>query len=560
MMPVTLLRGNSFFNRAYVRGCMHMKNIRGILKNKWLLCLLSVALFSAGWYGLTGLTMLVALVPMLLISRGYDSSRRSFWRMAGWSVLTFGMWNVACAWWVWYATPIGVLASSIAQILLIGGIFMIYHYVSKRARPWLSYVVLVCGWIAAEYLYLTGEMSFPWILLGNGFANDTWAVQWYSVTGVFGGSLWVLVANLLVYRAVIAAGRPERKRWLVSAGIFVAVPIIISLVIFWTFREPAGVPVKVMIVQPNIDPYREKFSLSQDEQNRNLLELASRAPQDVDIILMPETAVDDNIWEENVWASGSVALLRDFMREHYPSAQIITGATTYRFYTTEAEKTETARAWGSHWYDVYNSAIAIDSTDRAAIHHKNKLVIGVEKMPYMNLLKPLESFIVDLGGTTGRLGHDGIVRVFRLKKPGGRDVLSAAPICYESVYGEHFARFADRGAQVMFIITNDGWWYDTPGYRQHFSFARLRAIETRRFIARSANTGISGFINPRGDVGQTLGWDERGALTGTVTLTGKTTFYARHGDYIGRIGSHIFILSLIYYAAYRLLRRGRRGN
>jgi len=112
----------------------------------------------------------------------------------------------------------------------------------------------------------------------------------------------------------------------------------------------------------------------------------------------------------------------------------------------------------------------------------------------------------------------------------------------------------------MFVITNDGWWGDTPGYRQHFSYARLRAIETRRSIARSANTGISGFINARGDVGETLGWDVRGALTAQVGLHNRMTFYTRYGDVIGRISWYVFALGLLYFMAYRVRKRSHLND
>ena len=92
------------------------------------------------------------------------------------------------------------------------------------------------------------------------------------------------------------------------------------------------------------------------------------------------------------------------------------------------------------------------------------------------------------------------------------DVFNTA-ICYEGLYGDFYGDFVRRGAQFMAIISNDGWWGDTPGYKHLFTISRLRAVEHRRAIARSANTGMSGFISARGDIGQTLGWEKRGVLT-----------------------------------------------
>ena len=107
----------------------------------------------------------------------------------------------------------------------------------------------------------------------------------------------------------------------------------------------------------------------------------------------------------------------------------------------------------------------------------------------------------------------------------------------------------------MFVITNDGWWGDTPGYRNHFAYARLRAIETRRSVVRSANTGISGFISPRGDVSQTLGWDVRGTLTSDVPLNDTITYYVRYGDQIARLCVYVFLLGLLYFMAYRVRKK-----
>ena len=107
----------------------------------------------------------------------------------------------------------------------------------------------------------------------------------------------------------------------------------------------------------------------------------------------------------------------------------------------------------------------------------------------------------------------------------------------------------------MCVISNDGWWRDTPGHRYLFAYSRLRAVENRRSIARSANTGISGFIDQRGDVLQKLGWDQRGALTDSLSLNDRMTFYTRYGDVIGRVSNYVFVLGLLYFMAYRFRRK-----
>jgi apolipoprotein N-acyltransferase len=208
-------------------------------------------------------------------------------------------------------------------------------------------------------------------------------------------------------------------------------------------------------------------------------------------------------------------------------------------------------------YNVYNSALGITGQEAGLdiepqVYHKSKLVVGVEMFPYPKVLGLLRFLNLDLGGMSGSLGMQADRTVFT--SPQG--VKTGVAICYESVYGEYFTEYIRAGAGFMSIITNDGWWGDTPGHRQHFALARLRAVETRRSIARSANTGISGFIDQRGDIAYPLlNWDERWVLVHEINLNDELTFYVRHGDYIVRISLLLLGLSLLYYLAWKYRRR-----
>ena len=193
--------------------------------------------------------------------------------------------------------------------------------------------------------------------------------------------------------------------------------------------------------------------------------------------------------------------------------------------------------------------MGLDSAGRVQLHHKGRLVIGVENTPTW-IFDILRFLVIDLGGTLGQIGKGTHGTAF------GHAATQVGPaICYEGLYGDFYGDFIRRGAAFMAIISNDGWWGDTPGYRHLFTISRLRAIEHRRAIARSANTGMSGFIAADGSVGETLGWEERGILTADVPLNTRMTFYTRYGDYIARIAEYILLLCVLYYIAYRVKRR-----
>ena len=516
------------------------------MSRRLLAVLVSVVLLSAGWLGGTGLTLLAAFIPLLWISDSYaEPSRRNWWRVFGWALLTFVLWNAATIWWIWGATPVGPFAATLASSTLNMIAFMLYRTALAKATRPLAYTTLAAAWIATEYWYTVGEFSWPWLILGNGFSHDVWAVQWYEYTGVFGGSLWVLVCNLAIYEA----WRTRSRRRAAAAVAAVAVPMAVSAAMWFTWIEPSGERIKVTIVQPDVPVYEDT---DPDERIDNLLALAAEAPEDVDFIIMPESAVDDVQAINEDYADGHAVLrmFTQFMRERYPRATLIAGAKSVRYYDP-AHRTQTARAGHGYYYDIFNSAVAVDSAGVQGIYHKGRLVIGVEKMPIPKLFEWLSFLIIDLGGTTGQLGVSTERKTFRTA--GGAE--AGAAICYEGLYGDFYGGFVREGARAMLIISNDGWWGDTPGYRHLFTISRLRAIEHRRAIARSANTGRSGFIDAAGRIGQSLGWNERGTITASLPAETRITAYTRYGDWIGRAAEYVLLLCVLYYGAYRVRRR-----
>lgn len=513
------------------------------MQRKLIYCLVSIVLLSVAWLGGLGFTTLVGLVPLLLISSSLGDSARDWWRMAGWAALTFVGWNVASVWWIANATPIGPVAATFFSSWWMMVAFMLFHYVSKRAPKVIAYTILVAAWVATEHLYTHTEViSFPWLALGNAFSQSPWAVQWYSLTGVEGGSMWVMLCNI----AALEAWQQRTRISMVRAVTVAVVPVVASLIIYWSY-EPASQRATVAVVQPNVDCYEEKFNNTAEAQMQNLQTLLAEVPSATDVVVMPETALPGTIDEEELQLSPAVSRLRETLRQSHPETMVAVGASTVKIYESQQRPTTTARTGMGFYYDVYNSAIAINGDKEADLHHKMRLVIGVEAMPAF--VSRLDSFI-DLGGITGQLGRNDEATVFHK-----REVVAGPAICYEGLYGDAFARFVREGANLMLVMSNDGWWGNTPGHKRLFDFCRLRAIETRRAIARSANTGVSGFITSRGDVRERMDWDERGVLTDDVELSERLTPYVIYGDWVGRMSLLMSFLGIMYFSAYRIRRR-----
>ncbi|MEI7501140.1 MAG: apolipoprotein N-acyltransferase, partial [Bacteroidota bacterium] len=313
--------------------------------------------------------------------------------------------------------------------------------------------------------------------------------------------------------------------------LWISIPIILSFCIYANYKEDNR-PVNFVVVQPNIDPYSEQYELPPSEVIGRIMALA--APQintSTNFLIAPESAIQESMWENDLSTFTSIRLLKQAIAQYPGLNMLIGGSTFYKLAPGETplQWTRKFTDTGGH-YNAYNAAIMLNSRDSLQLYHKSKLTPGVEILPSFKGLKWLEKFAINLGGTVGSLGMDSVQKVYTTVNT----VKVGPAICYESIFGEFFAQFVKNGAQIMIIITNDGWWANTAGHRQHFGFARLRAIETRRSIARSANTGISAFIDQRGDAHQATAYWVPTVIKGSLNSNDKLTFYVKHGDYIAR--------------------------
>lgn len=525
-------------------------------KHPFWLSVLSGLLFGLSWPETGGVTpfIFIAFVPLLLMEKGISESpdKRRSARVFGYAYLAFLIWNLIATWWVQNASFGAALLAFAFNTLFMALVFLAFHRVKRRFDGRLGFAILPAFWMAFEYLHLRWDLTWPWLTLGNVFASHARIVEWYEYTGVFGGALWIFVVNYLVFALVqkeIWLNRKRRNGCLFSLSGVVLLPLLSSLLIHPGILDwHKGGGVEVLVVQPNVDPYNEKFNGSFKEQVQKMLELAeTQIDSNTACVAFPETALTENLWENNLEKTYSIEVLRIFQKRH-PKLDILVGATSAYQYQPGETLSPTARKFidASDYYDDYNTALLLSGKDSVQKYHKSKFVPGVERMPFPALLRPLEKLAINMGGTTGSLGDQPERGVLCSHL----NALKIAPvICYESVYGEFVNGYVKNGANVIFIITNDGWWGDTPGHRQHLDYARLRAIETRRAVARSANTGTSCFIDKWGEVTQATPWWQAKAIKGTVYLNDELTFYVRHGDYLGRfavIGAFVFLALALY--------------
>ena len=503
------------------------------------LSILSSILLSIPWLGTfsTG-TLLFAFFPLLFVENSIYVQKQRYKSIVffGYAILCFFLWNLISTWWI---TRITIIEGGL--VIILNAIFMaiiwwLFHIIHRHFSSSLSYLSLISMWISFEYLHFRWSMAWPWLTLGNGFANSPKIIQWYEYTGVMGGSLWIIIVNILflsIYLSYTQKGIKNSMGKIICIFIVILLPSIISVRTYNHYREE-GKSWKIGIIQPNIDPYTEKFkAMSQKRQSQRLISMTDSIISDsADFILWPETSIS-SIWENNKIINDSVIHNLYYKTVLYPFLNIIIGATTKKKILTDIKKKKN--------YIVYNSAILINKEEKIQIYHKNILVTGAEKMPFEKYSKWMNKFLVNLGGTTESLGTTPVKENFTSSS--GIKVASA--ICFESVFGEYMAQRIKQDAELIFFLTNDGWCKGTTGYLQHLSYARLRAIETRRSIAQAANTGVSALINQRGDIIKQTKWWEKAVMQGELKSNDKITFYVKYGDSIGRVCSFMAIMLII---------------
>ena len=503
------------------------------MKNLFL-AILSGLLLSFSWPEIGVFPILFfAFVPLLILEDELQNSnenkkgRKIFWL----SFFAFFIFNVITTYWVYHATPLGAIAAFFVNAVLMATAFYFFHKVKTASKNRLGYFSFIVLWISMEYLNLNWELSWPWLILGNGFSNIPDIVQWYEFTGFLGGSFWVLLMNVLIFKLV----QTKNVKAIVLPCLLLILPLLFSF--FLIPNTTNEEQLEVLILQPNVDPYTDKFNVGYEKQLDEFITLAkTKLSEETQLLVGPETALLEEIWENKFEATYSVRKFRELQKQ-FPKLNIIVGASTYKMFGHGEQKTTTARQIRNEniFYDAYNSAIFIPNGDSVKVYHKTKLVPGVEKMPFPNVLDKLAELVVDLGGMSGSLGKENTIQNFLINDQNIRPL-----ICYESIYGE----MNYKGSDLIAIITNDGWWKNSAGYRQHFSYASLRAIEQRKTIVRSANTGISGVIDAKGKILQKTKWDEKICITANINFNPQTTFYSQFGNYIGRISIFISILLL----------------
>lgn len=526
---------------------------------KYTLASLSVIagiLSGLAWTGwCSGLVLLVSFVPFFLIENYLFENPKRFTPndFFIFSLPGFVIFSIISLGWMRVASITGAICVIMGLSFLMAFTTWMAHIVRLKSGNLAGFISLVTFWLSYEYLSLNVNIISPWINLGNGLSKDILFIQWYEVTGTAGGSLWILCSNLFLTMVLVNSLTKKRRNllYLIIWLLIIIVPSTISIYRYHTVKQSFRNGSEVVIVQPDIDPYTEKFTIPFEDQLKKTLTLAKTEITDkTDWVLTPETTVDDPANLDDLANDKYIKMIQGMISQ-YPGINVVAGLVTYKLYPyMKNAPTVSARRIDASglYFDHFNSAVQIDTGKTFGIYHKSKLVPGIEMQFSNGPGRLITKILPYLGGTKWGYG----IQDDRLCFEHSRTSMKVAPIiCYESVFGKFVTEYVKKGAEALFIITNDGWWKNTNGYIQHLNFASLRAIETRRPVARAANTGVSCFIDIKGKRTEETDWYSSTVIKGIVYPETRQTIYVKYGDYLLCISViiSVFILFIVFIAA-----------
>lgn len=434
------------------------------------------------------------------------------------------IWAALTLFWIASNTFAGAVLTILINPIHYGIVWWLFRRIYQRNESvglW-SFPVL---WTAAEYLRHFSDLRFNWMNIGHTQTYYLPFIQFIEWTGYLGITL--LLGFMSVFLYLILYKKQNLRRNLIGLSILIILPLLYGGIRMNALGKKNFFTIQVGVVQPNMDPFK-KWDLQFQDSTFKILKNSTYKLSDVDLVVWPETATPFYLRHKPNY------LFQVYHIVDSLNIYLITGTPDVTFVNDDE-------------YVTYNSAFFFSPNQRNfESYNKIALVPAAESMPFKDVFPFLRD--LDVGGGDFFPGVE--FKVFTLKTKlqehginavSGKDSLEdsevklATIICFDSVFPHIVRQFVMNGARILTIITNDAWFGNTSGPYQHAQYAVLRAIENRVSIARSANTGISMFIDPNGKKHQIAGLQKRAEITYDLPVTRDTTFYSRHGDWLGTL-------------------------
>jgi apolipoprotein N-acyltransferase len=415
-------------------------------------------------------------------------------------------------------------------------------------------------WVGYEYLDNIWQLSFPWLEPGNTETYNLNRIQYVDLIGVHGATFIICIISVLLYMLI---KKLQNGKWTFkSAPSIISAVFILALIIGpyiysynklnsqdnskYYYSNDTAKLIRATIIQPNIDPERKWVANKDSLVDSYITRLNGALNTNADLYVIHETAVPYYFFEDYNYYNTKKFV--DFVNIN--KKYLLIGIPHLYYYpdSNTAPKESPLSSITKRKFDTFNSAVLLEPDkplDSSTIHRKVKLVPFSERPPYVEYLPFLSKWIRwGVGISSWQRGDK--LEQFNLTNGLFKERTKFVTlICFESVFSDFVSEGVKNGAEFLVIITNDGWFGNSSGPVQHDKYAVLRAIENRKWIIRAAQTGISSFIDPLGNQYDKTELDTEAVITRTIIANDEKTFYAEHGDIIGKAGYYILIISLL---------------
>ncbi len=498
------------------------------LENKWVVSIVAGLLLGLSFPPINlSFLSFPAFMLMFILSEKCDSYKQT----AYYSYLGFLIWNIATTYWLLMASITAGSSAILANSVLMTIPLCLAQFFNKKfSSPLLIALLQASAWVGYEFLHHNWDLAWPWLAIGNAWSNQVSLIQFISVTGHLGISFWVVFTAAIAVQAL-----KYRTRFLGISTIASLLLLPAASLIYFASTNPIDSDlgtVNVSVIQPNHDSYEDYGGMSgPSEVLDSLFSLTNKIrTEEIDLVVWPENAIDRPIYLTSITANRVADSAQTWNTNFLLGTGIIT---TYSKDNTPPLHRELNSGTP---YNIFNSTLYIDENGTKTQYDKANLVPIVERFPYVNFFNK-----IDLFGWVNWSYQAGYGKGTTPNMLETSQFLTPGLVCYDSVYPSWNREFVLKGADFITIITNDGWWGNSSGHHQHFSYARLRAIEFNRWIVRSANNGTSGIIRPDGTIEQKTEYWVRTGFNSIIPKRNSQTIYTRFGDWLSYLS---LILSL----------------
>ena len=494
-------------------------NMQHWLENKWLISITAGILLGLSF---PPINLSFLSFPAFILFFHLSAKCDSYKELAYYSYAGFVVWNLIGTYWLMMASlGAGIAAILANSVLMTLPLCLAKFYSRKSSSPLLLALLQTAAWVSYEFLHHQWDLSWTWLSIGNAWANYIGIIQYISATGHLGITFWVVLTSALTYQFI----KYRKQEFALAAiGIFLIFPLW-SFLLYETENESATAEnlTHVAIIQPNHDSYQDYGGMSGlREVVDSLFVLTERTiTPETELIIWPENAIDGFIYANGRTASRIADSARAWNKN------FVVGTGLYKTYSEDTDILYRGTTRSGEPYNVFNAALFVNAEGQISDYEKANLVPIVERIPFVETLRAIDLFNWVNWGRIAGFGKGSwpdMIETDTFSTPG--------LVCYDSVYPSWIREFVKENASFITIITNDGWWGDTSGHHQHFAYARLRAIEFERWIARSANNGISGIIAPNGAIINKTDYWVRTGFTGSVQNLTTQTLYTRFGNWL----------------------------